>query len=122
MTTTQERTAKRKRRHQRTRRKLNGTAARPRLAIHRTLSHIYAQIIDDDLSRTLCSASTRSAECKELAGKTGNCAAATKVGELIAERATQAGVSKVVFDRGGFLFHGRVKAVAEGARKGGLVF
>jgi large subunit ribosomal protein L18 len=92
------------------------------LAVHRTVSHIYAQVIDDDLARTICAASTRSAECKELGGKTGNRAAAAKVGELIAQRAKEAGISKVVFDRGGFLFHGRVKAVADGARKGGLVF
>lgn len=111
----------RRRRHLRSRRRIAGTAARPRLAVHRTLKHIYAQLIDDEQARTLCSASTRSGELKELSA-TGNRDAAAKVGELIGQKALEAGVKQVVFDRGGCLYHGRVKALAEGARKAGLDF
>jgi large subunit ribosomal protein L18 len=111
----------RRRAHLRSRQKLAGTAARPRLAMHRTLNHMYAQVIDDEAGRTLCSASTRSSDLKDL-GTTGNSGAAAKVGELIAARAKAAGISKVVCDRGGSRYHGRVKAAAEAARKGGLDF
>jgi large subunit ribosomal protein L18 len=93
---------------------------RPRLTIHRSGKHIYAQVIDDSVGKTLVAASTLE---KDVRGKTGaTCDAATAIGKTIAERAQKAGVTKVVFDRGGFLFHGRVKALADGARAGGLEF
>ncbi len=111
---------RRSRRHRRVRSKAVGSPDRPRLCVYRSLNHIYAQVIDDLAGRTLASASTRD---KGFAGAgTGNAAAATLVGQTVAERAKAAGVSKVVFDRGGFMYHGRVKALAEGARKGGLEF
>ena len=106
--------------HRRIRRKVRGSTARPRLAIYRSLNHIYAQIIDDEQRQTLVSASTTE---KELRGGTGgNLEAARRIGSAIAERALAKGISSVVFDRGGYLYHGRVKAVAEGAREGGLNF
>jgi large subunit ribosomal protein L18 len=93
---------------------------RPRLTIHRSGRHIYAQVIDDEAGRTLVAASTLE---KDVRGATGaTCDAAAAIGKTIAERAKKAGVTKVVFDRGGFLFHGRVKALADGAREGGLEF
>jgi large subunit ribosomal protein L18 len=103
------------RRHTRVRRKVVGTAARPRLAVYRSNRHIYAQLIDDDAARTLASASD--AEVKDREGKTG---AAKAVGELLAERAKASGIERVVFDRGGRLYHGRVAALADGAREKGL--
>jgi large subunit ribosomal protein L18 len=103
------------RRHGRVRRKVSGTAERPRLAVFRSNRHIYAQLIDDLQARTLASASD--AEIKADGDKT---ARAKAVGELLAKRAKEAGIDRVVFDRGGRLYHGRVKAVAEGAREGGL--
>ena len=93
---------------------------RPRLSIHRTNQHMYAQVIDDVAGKTLAAASTLEKDLK--AEATSNVAAATKVGKLIAERAKAAGIDQVVFDRGGFIYHGRVKALAEGAREGGLDF
>ena len=94
--------------------------ARPRLSIHRTGRHIYAQVIDDAQGKTLASASTLE---KDVRGSTGaTCDAAASVGKRVAEKAKEAGVTKVVFDRGGFLFHGRVKALADAAREGGLEF
>jgi large subunit ribosomal protein L18 len=93
---------------------------RPRLSIHRSGQHIYAQIIDDAQGRTLASASTLEKDVRDVTGATTD--AATKVGQRVAERAKAAGVTAVVFDRGGFLFHGRVKALADGAREGGLEF
>ena len=109
------------RRRQRVRTSLRATASgKPRLSVHRSGKHIYAQVIDDRAGRTLAAASTLD---KELKGKTNaTCEGATAVGKALAERARAAGVSKVVFDRGGFLFHGRVKALADGAREGGLEF
>jgi len=93
---------------------------RPRLSVHRSGRHIYAQVIDDEAGRTLAAASTLD---KDLKGKTGATAdAAATVGKVVAERAKAAGITKVVFDRGGFLFHGRVKALADAAREGGLEF
>jgi large subunit ribosomal protein L18 len=104
--------------HHRIRRKVRGTNERPRLAVYRSLNHIYAQVIDDENARTLASASTTE---KDLAGKTGgNVEAAKRVGQAIAERALAAGVSSVVFDRGGYLYHGRVRALTDAARAGGL--
>ncbi len=94
--------------------------ARPRLSIHRSSQHIYAQVIDDAQGVTLCAASTLDKDVRDTTGAT--CASANSVGQRLAERAKAAGVTAVVFDRGGFLFHGRVKALAEGAREGGLEF
>ncbi|WP_417457549.1 50S ribosomal protein L18 [Kordiimonas sp.] len=109
------------RRRQRNRTQLRKkSVGRPRLSVHRTNQHIYAQIIDDVKGATLVAASTAE---KDLRGDaTSNIEAATKVGKLIAERAKAAGVAEVVFDRGGFLYHGRVKALADAAREGGLAF
>jgi large subunit ribosomal protein L18 len=104
--------------HSRIRKKVSGTAARPRLAVYRSLNHIYAQVIDDENGKTLASASTAE---KALKGKTGgNVESAAKVGQAIAERAIKAGVSEVVFDRGGYLYHGRVKALLDASREAGL--
>ena len=106
------------RRHRRVRKKVRGTEARPRLAVFRSNKHITAQLIDDVAGRTLAAASTTEASLKD--GVTGNAEAARKVGALIAERAKSAGITKVVFDRGGFIYHGRVAAVADAAREAGL--
>jgi len=104
--------------HSRIRKKVRGSAERPRLAVFRSLNHIYAQVIDDDSGKTLAAASTAE---KSLGGKTGgNVEAAEKVGKAIAERALSAGVSNVVFDRGGYVYHGRVKALIDATRKAGL--
>lgn len=108
----------RKRRHQRIRQKVNGTAVRPRLVVTRSNRHMFVQVVDDDLGNTLVWASTMEPELRaDDAKKTEK---AHKVGALIAERAKQAGIEEVVFDRGGNKYHGRVAAVAEGAREGGL--
>jgi large subunit ribosomal protein L18 len=106
------------RRHRRVRKKLRGTPARPRLVVFRSLTHTYAQVIDDTTGRTLASAGTVEKDARS--GATGNVAAAKAVGTRIAERAKAAGVTTVVFDRGGFKYHGRVAAVADGAREAGL--
>lgn len=112
----------RKRRQYRLRRKIHGTAERPRLNVFRSLNHIYAQVIDDDLGVTIASASSvEKGLVSEMTDKSKN-EQAKMVGEAVAERAKQAGVSKVVFDRGGFRYHGRIKAIADGAREGGLEF
>lgn len=116
------RTAARKRRHLRIRKKVYGTPERPRLAVFRSLQHIYAQIIDDTKGITLLSASTVEPEVRKQLKSTGNAEAARHVGKLIGERALAQGITKVVFDRGGNLYHGRVKALAEGAREAGLGF
>jgi len=106
--------------HRRIRRKVRGSTERPRLAVYRSLNHIYAQVIDDERGQTIVSASTTE---KDLRGGTGgNIEAAERVGRTIAERALAAGVTSVVFDRGGYLYHGRVKALADAAREGGLKF
>jgi large subunit ribosomal protein L18 len=107
------------RRHRRVRKKVRGTAERPRLAVHRSNRNISAQIIDDRSGRTLAAASTTEPDLRNGAGTT---AAAGQVGEKLAERAKAAGITAVVFDRGGFIYHGRVAALADGARKGGLEF
>ena len=109
----------RERIHKRIRRKLAGTAERPRLAVFRSVAHIYAQLIDDAAGVTLVAASS-----VDKGGKTngGNVAAAKAIGKLVAERAKEKGITKVVFDRGGYLYHGRVKALADAAREAGLEF
>ena len=113
----------RKRRHVRVRAKVSGTTQRPRLNVFRSSAHIYAQVIDDTAGSTLVAASDLEAEVKERAGAGApKVARAKAVGQIIAERAKQAGFESVVFDRGGFLYHGRVRAVAEGAREAGLQF
>lgn len=108
------------RRHHRVRKKVTGTAERPRLAVFRSNKHITAQVIDDRSGKTLASASTVEKDLRSDSSGTGNKQAATTVGRLVAERAKAAGVSRVVFDRGGFLYHGRVAAVADAAREAGL--
>lgn len=115
------RSAARQGRHRRLRTRIEGTPERPRLSVFRSNAHTYAQVIDDTRGHTLVSASTLESDLSDgdAGGKTG---LAEQVGRRLAERATQAGVGKVVFDRGGFTFQGRVQAVAEGAREGGLEF
>jgi large subunit ribosomal protein L18 len=112
----------RKRRHLRVRKKVSGTPDRPRLNVFRSNKHIYAQIIDDLSGNTLVSASTIDKELKGKLNSGGNIEAAKTVGALIAKRAINKGIKKVVFDRGGYLYHGRVKALADAAREGGLEF
>lgn len=121
MITATQRNVIRKRVHARVRAKVAGTAERPRLNVFRSLNHIYAQVIDDASATTLASASTIT---KKGADKKtgGNITAAAEVGKLIAERAKDKGVTKVVFDRGGYLYHGRIKALADAARQAGLEF
>jgi large subunit ribosomal protein L18 len=109
----------RHRRHYRVRRKIRGSAERPRLAVFRSNRYVYAQVIDDDAGRTLASASSQEASLRE---RTLTAATAAEVGKLIAARCKEAGVGRVVFDRGGFAFHGRVKALADAAREEGLEF
>ena len=110
------------RRHKRIRKNVMGTPERPRLAVHRTLAHIYAQIIDDTKGITLVSASTVEPDIKGQIGYGGNKTAAQEVGKIIAKRALDKGLNEVVFDRGGNLYHGRVASLAEGAREAGLQF
>ena len=109
-------------RHHRLRRRVRGSGDRPRLAVFRSLNHIYAQLLDDDTGRTVVAADSRSTEFRAQHRNGGNVAAAKAVGELLARRAKERGVQRVVFDRGGYKYHGRVKALAEAARAGGLVF
>ena len=109
-------------RHLRMRKKLVGTTERPRLNVYRSLNNIYAQIIDDVKGVTLVSASTLDKELKENPGHSGNKAAAKSVGELVAKKALEAGIKLVVFDRGGYIYHGRVKELADAAREAGLEF
>ena len=106
-------------RHKRVRGKISGTAARPRLCVYRSNSNIYAQVIDDVSGKTLASASTVERDFTEYGG---NKAAARKVGNLVAKRALEKGIETVVFDRGGYIYHGRVQELADGAREGGLKF
>jgi ribosomal protein L18, bacterial type len=109
-------------RHLRVRKKINGTAARPRLSVYRSSKHMYAQLIDDVAGVTLAAASTQDKELAGSIGNGGNVEAAAKVGELIAKRAKEKGISVVVFDRGGYLYHGRIQALAAAAREAGLEF
>ena len=111
--------AQRKKRHKRVRGKISGTPQRPRLNVFRSGKHIYAQVIDDVAGATLCCASSVE---KDFDGSGGNKEGAKKVGQMIAERAKAKGLETVVFDRGGYIYHGRVKELAEAAREGGLVF
>ena len=110
----------RARRHYRVRKKVSGTEARPRLAVFRSNKHISAQVIDDTTGRTLAAASSVEKDLRASLGHTGNKSASAQVGRLVAERARAAGITKVTFDRGGFLYHGRVAAVADAARQAGL--
>jgi large subunit ribosomal protein L18 len=118
MITLTKRNAIRQRVHARIRQKLAGTAERPRLNVYRSLNHIYAQVIDDQKGETLVSASTMALKIKT----GGNVAAAKEIGKTVAELAVKKGVKKVVFDRGGYLYHGRIKALADAAREAGLEF
>ncbi|MDK1019690.1 MAG: 50S ribosomal protein L18 [Actinomycetota bacterium] len=113
------RTDARRRRHFRVRKSVHGTASRPRLAVFRSNKYIYAQVINDESGQTIASASSRESAVK---GKTLTVESATEVGKLVGARARDAGISQVVFDRGGFKYHGRIKALAEAARESGLEF
>jgi len=118
-----EKTRRRERAHQRLRQRVVGTPQRPRLAVHKSLKYVYVQLIDDTSGQTLAQANSQEAAVKgEVKGGAGSKAAARRVGELIAERAKEKGVAKVVFDRGGYVYHGKVKEVADGARAKGLEF
>ena len=108
--------------HRRIRKRMNGTADRPRLAIFRSQAHIYAQVINDESGTTLCTASSLDEVLKKDLKRGATVAAAKAVGKLIADRAKEKSVERVVFDRGGFLYHGRIKALADAAREGGLQF
>jgi large subunit ribosomal protein L18 len=119
---TKDRRAPRDKRHFRLRRWVQGTTARPRLAVFRSLNHVYAQLVDDEGGRTLVAADSRSKEFRAGQPKGGNVAAAKAVGERLAQKAKAAGITQVVFDRGGYKYHGRVKALADAARAGGLIF
>lgn len=112
----------RQRRHARVRKTVSGTAARPRFCVFRSLNHIYAQVIDDSIGQTLASASDLDPEVKGKAAEKKKAESAELVGSLAAQRALNKGIKKVVFDRGGYQYHGRVKALAEAARKAGLEF
>ncbi len=113
---------RRQRRHRRVRKRVAGRADRPRLNVFRSSQHIYAQVILDDSGQTLVQASTLDGELRDLEASTKSVAAARRVGQVLAQRALARGITRVVFDRGGYLYHGRVKALAEGAREGGLEF
>ena len=111
-----------RKRHIRVRTKISGTAEAPRLAVYRSTKHIYAQLIDDVAKVTLCSASSIDKDLRDKLGHGGNVEAAKVVGEAIAQKALKAGINECVFDRGGFLYHGRVSALADAAREAGLNF
>ena len=119
---TRDKRASRDVRHLRIRRRIRGSAERPRLVVFRSLNHIYGQLIDDDSGRTLAAVDSRSPDFRARQKGGGNIAAAKIVGELLAQRAKARGVERVVFDRGGYQYHGRVKALADAARAGGLHF
>ena len=112
----------RKRKHDRVRKKITGTSERPRLCVYRSLSNIYAQVVDDVKGITLASASSMDKEIKDKLASGGNKDAAAEVGKLVAARAVEKGIASVVFDRGGYIYHGRVKSLAEAAREAGLQF
>jgi large subunit ribosomal protein L18 len=117
-----DKTAARRRRRLRIRRKVMGVPERPRLSVYRSLKHIYAQLVDDTTGRVLVSASSLSPEAKKGGASGKNVATARVVGQVLAEKAKTTGIEKIVFDRSGYLYHGRVKALAEGAREKGLKF
>jgi large subunit ribosomal protein L18 len=119
---TRDKRASRDVRHLRIRRRIRGSAERPRLVVFRSLNHIYGQLIDDDSGKTLAAVDSRSPDFRARQKSGGNIAAARIVGELLAQRAKARGVERVVFDRGGYQYHGRVKALADAARAGGLHF
>lgn len=122
MISKQDKNKTRKKRHLRVRKKVSGTATKPRLNVFRSAKHIYAQLIDDTRGVTLAAASTLDPEIRDQISYGGNVEAAAKVGQLIAKRGLEKGITEVVFDRGGYLYHGRIKALADGAREGGLQF
>ncbi|AHF05912.1 50S ribosomal protein L18 [Desulfitobacterium metallireducens] len=122
MITSTDRKQIRLKKHKRVRKNMFGTSERPRLAVFRSLNHIYAQVINDELGVTLAAASSLDPEFKSAGAAGGNIEGASKVGELVAKRALEKGVTDVVFDRGGNLYHGRIAAVAEAAREAGLNF
>ena len=112
----------REKKHRRIRHHLNGTATTPRLAVFRSNKHMYAQIIDDTVGNTLCAASTMEADIKAKISKTNDVEAAKAVGEAVAKKALEKGITTVVFDRGGFVYHGKIQALADAAREAGLQF
>ncbi len=116
------RSAARAKRHYRLRNRISGTAEQPRLAVFRSNMHIYAQIIDDTVGNTLCAASTMEADIKAKLEKTNDVEAAKAVGEAVAKKALEKGITTVVFDRGGFVYHGKIQALADAAREAGLKF
>lgn len=120
MSTERDRKAGRTRRHLRVRRKVVGTAEQPRLCVYKSLRHLYTQVIDDTAGKTLAAASTMEKALAEGLASTANLAAAARVGQTVAERARAQGVTRVVFDRGGWPYHGRIKAIADAAREAGL--
>ena len=122
MVSKKSRTVVRENKHRRLRNRFSGTAERPRLAVFRSNNHMYAQIIDDTVGKTLVSASTLDKEVKAECEKTNNVEAATVVGKVVAKRALEKGITTVVYDRGGFVYEGKVKALAEAAREAGLEF
>ena len=122
MVSKQDKSALRIKKHQRLRNRFSGTAQRPRLAVFRSNNHMYAQIIDDTVGNTICAASTVEKAVKSELEKTNNVDAAAYVGTLIAKRALDKGIEEVVFDRGGFIYHGKVQALADAAREAGLKF
>jgi large subunit ribosomal protein L18 len=122
MITKKSRTLARQKRHRRIRNKVNGTAQRPRLSVFRSLKHMYAQVIDDEQGRTLAAASTLDVALRPDLASLPKVEEAARVGRLVAERAKEAGVTAVVFDRGGYLYHGRVAKLADAAREAGLTF
>ncbi|MCJ7822461.1 MAG: 50S ribosomal protein L18 [Armatimonadetes bacterium] len=122
MATVHKQISGRQRRHRRVRKRVRGTAERPRLCVFRSLRYIYAQVIDDDAGRTLARADSREPELAPDGASRGSIPAANAVGRALAERTKQVGLARVVFDRGGYLYHGRVRALAEGAREAGLEF
>ena len=122
MVNKESRTAARENKHRRLRNRLAGTAERPRLAVFRSNNHMYAQIIDDTVGNTLVSASTVQKDVKDQLEKTNDVAAAAYLGKVIAQKALDAGIKEVVFDRGGFIYQGKIKALADAAREAGLTF
>ena len=122
MVNKESRTAARENKHRRMRNRLSGTAERPRLAVFRSNNHMYAQIIDDTVGKTLVSASTLDKDVKAECEKTNNVEAAAVVGKVVAKKALEKGITTVVYDRGGFIYEGKVKALAEAAREAGLEF